>query len=152
MTGLSMNCKFHLPHIQSMMYAMDREGLQVVMDGGAIFDCTKRPGYSTWNRNRLQTTIISGYEVQMSRLLLKAGYGISSVVRPTIIFQHNSTRCLNKYGNDTLNDIWIGKRLTEYFGRIPSLDEVVFFKTSRILTPETASLINYTLEVDWNWI
>jgi hypothetical protein len=151
MTGLSMNCKFHMPHIQSMMYAMDREGLQIVIDGGAIFDCTKQRGYSTWDRNRLHATIVSGYEVKMSRLLLKAGYGISSVVRPTTIFQTNSTQCLNEYRNDTLNDIWISKRLIEYYGKIPSLDDVVFFKTSRILTPETANLINYTLRVDWNW-
>ncbi|KAI2495952.1 hypothetical protein MHU86_18562 [Fragilaria crotonensis] len=42
MVGLTMNCAYLHPHVQSMMYAMDREGLQIVMDGGAIYDCTKR--------------------------------------------------------------------------------------------------------------
>ncbi|KAI2508859.1 hypothetical protein MHU86_5593 [Fragilaria crotonensis] len=153
MVGLTINCHFpRSPHVQSMMYALDREGLQVVVDGGAIFDCTKRPDYLGIAFSALQNKIIWGYEIQMSKLIVQAGYGISSIVRPTTLFRHNKTQCLNKHGNATLNDIWLGKPLTEYFGRIPSLDEVIFFKTSRILTPETADLINFTLEVDWNWI
>ena len=153
MVGLTINCHFrYSPHVQSMMYAMDREGLQVVMDGGAIYDCTKRPDHLGLAFMAFQNKIIWGYEIQLSKLIMQAGYGISSVVRPTTLFRHNATQCLNKYGNDTLGDIWLGKQLKEYFGRIPSLDEVIFFKTSRILTPETADLINYTLPVDWNWM
>ncbi|KAI2512764.1 hypothetical protein MHU86_1552 [Fragilaria crotonensis] len=153
MVGLTINCYFHEnPHAQSMMYALDREGLQVVVDGGAIYDCTKRPGYFGIDVEALEDKIVSGYELELSRLILQAGYGISSVVRPTTLFRHNQTQCLNKYGNDTLNDVWLGETLIEYFGRIPSLDEVIFVKTSRILTPETADIINFTLEVDWNWI
>ncbi|KAI2495733.1 hypothetical protein MHU86_18792 [Fragilaria crotonensis] len=153
MVGLTINCYFQEnPHAQSMMYALDREGLQVVVDGGAIYDCTKRPGYFGIDVEALQDKIVSGYELELSKLILQAGYGISSVVRPITLFRHNQTQCLNKYGNDTLNDVWLGETLVEYFGRVPSLDEVIFFKTSRILTPETADIINFTLEVDWNWI
>lgn len=151
MTGLSMNCVFYHAHIQSMMYAMDKEGLQVVVDGGAIYDCTKRLDHSVNDHNSLHGKIVQNYELKMSNLLLHAGYGISSILRPITIFQQNRTLCLNRYGNDTLNDMWIGNPLNEYFGKVPSLDEVIFFKTSRILTPETAELINFTMVVDWNW-
>ncbi|KAI2507395.1 hypothetical protein MHU86_7008 [Fragilaria crotonensis] len=152
MVGLTMNCAYLHPHVQSMMYAMDREGLQIVMDGGAIYDCTKRKDHLGLDFHTFQYKIIEGYEIKLSELIVQAGYGISSVVRPTTLFGLNKTHCLNKYANETLGDIWLGKPLIEYFGRIPSLDEVIFFKTSRILTPETADLINYTLEVNWNWI
>jgi hypothetical protein len=36
-------------------------------------------------------------------------------------------------------------------GRIPSLEDVVFFKTSRYLSDDIASRINYTDSIDWNW-
>jgi hypothetical protein len=35
------------------------------------------------------------------------------------------------------------------FGRIPKLDETIFFKSSRFLTKEIAKEINWTLEYDW---
>ena len=153
MTGLTMNCEINgHPHVQSMMFAMDREGLQTVVDGGAIYDCTKRHDHVGLTGIKLLNEIIWTYEIKLSDLILQAGHGISSVVRPTTLFRYNSSKCLNKYGNGTLKDIWIGNHMVDYFGRIPSLNDVMFFKTSRILTPETANLINYTLHVDWNWI
>ena len=152
MTGLSINCEMagH-PHVQSMMYAMDREGLQFVVDGGAIYDCKTRPDHAGLTGVPFQGMIIWEYEIKMSDLLLHAGYGISSVVMPTALLGHNSSQCLNKHGNETVKDIWITNHMNEYLGKVPSLDDVVFFKTSRILTPETANLINFTLDVDWNW-
>ena len=153
MTGLSINCHFpSSPHIQSMLYAMDKEGLQVVVDGGAIYDCTKRLDHLGLDFESFRQSIIWGYEIRLSELILKAGYGISSVVRPTTLFQHNVSQCLNKDDNKPLDDIWFGRPLIKCFGRIPSLDDVIFFKTSRWLTPATANLINYTLKVDWNMI
>ena len=150
MTGLSINCMFQsFPHVQSMMYAMDRKGLQTVVDGGAIFDCTKRDGFEG---DAFMNNIIFQYEVKLSELILDAGYGISGLVQPISIFRHNFTECRNKhFSNETLEDIWLTSRMNQNFGKVLSLDEVVFFKTSRILTPETAKLINFTLEVDWNW-
>ena len=150
MTGLSINCFFSShPHVQSMMYAMDREGLQTVVDGGAIFDCTKRDGFVG---EEFMNNLIFQYEIKLSDLILEAGYGISGLVQPTSLFQHNFTQCRNKlYSNETILDIWLTKDMHKNFGKVLSLDEVVFFKTSRILTPETAALINFTLEVTWNW-
>lgn len=40
---------------------------------------------------------------------------------------------------------------TLFDGRIPSLKEVIFFKTSRYLSDEIASQINFTGEINWNW-
>lgn len=152
MTGISMNCKHHRPHIQSMMYAMDRDALKIVMDGGAIFDCTKTiEGYATMAKDVRHGKIVQGYERKMGELLLDAGYGISSILRPITIFRHNVTTCRDKRTNETLNDLWLTYRMNDYFGTVPSLEEVIFIKTSRILTPETAALINFTLKVDWNW-
>ena len=152
MTGLTMNCYFRRhPHVQSMMYAMDREGLQAVVDGGAIYDCTKHPNQVGSTGIELLNKIIWTYEIKLSDLILDAGYGISSVVEPRTLFRHNSSQCLNKYGNETLKDVWLTNRMHQYFGKVLSLDDVVFLKTSRILTPETANLINFTLKVDWNW-
>jgi hypothetical protein len=37
------------------------------------------------------------------------------------------------------------------FGRVLELDETVFYKTSRILPPEAAREINFTLKVNWAW-
>lgn len=143
MTGLTINCVAGHPHVQSMIYAMDREGLQIVVDGGAIDDCTKWPGVVRSDGSLDLHRLVNSYEVKMSDLLLQAGYGISSILRSTTVFAHNATQC-------TDNDIWFNKNLVKHFRRIPSLDDVMFFKTSRVLTKETAELINYTLPIGWN--
>ena len=36
-------------------------------------------------------------------------------------------------------------------GKVPSLDDVIFFKTSRLLTPDIAAQINYTGKIHWKW-
>lgn len=116
------------PHIQSMLYAMDRKGLPIVVNGGAIYDCKKRHDHAGLDFESFRWKIIMRYEIKMSELIMKAGYGTSSVVRPTTLFRHNITRCLNKYGNELLSDPWYGEPLIEYFGRIPTLDDVTFLK------------------------
>jgi hypothetical protein len=151
MTGITMNCKFHMPHIQSMMYALDRKGLEIIMKGGAIFDCLQVNGYANMTKDERHGLIVRRYERKMSDLILESGYGISSVLRPTTIFEHNRTSCIDSSKNDTLNDLWLTFRLKAYFGKIPSLEDVIFFKTSRILTPEIAKVINFTLPITWNW-
>jgi hypothetical protein len=43
MSGLSVNCfRKNSPHVQSMAYALDRFGLDIVLASGSIFDCTER--------------------------------------------------------------------------------------------------------------
>jgi hypothetical protein len=145
MTGLSHNCQY--PHIQSMMYAMDREGLNIVVEGRAIFDCLKKfPDFNKLKPAVAHGRIVNGYERRMSELILKAGYGFNPLLRPQSLFEHNRSRCEG-------DDLWLGGRLKELNGkgRIPYLNETVFFKTTRYLSPEIAQEIGYKAEISGNW-
>lgn len=146
-----MNCgNLAVPHIQSMVYATDRVGLKLLMNKGAIFDCRKKiKNFDNLTKPVQHGRIVNAYERKLSDIVLKSGYGISSLLQPTVLFEHNKTDCA--YDKTSLKDLWLTHRLEDHFGKIPSLDEVIFFKTSRVLTPETAKQINYTLEVNWNW-
>jgi hypothetical protein len=96
MTGISMNCQNSNPHIQSMIYALDRTTLEIVMEGGAIYDCKSDSQSSSSNRRRKSTLhckIVKGYEIRMSQLILDKGFGISPILRPFMIFSHNKSKC-----------------------------------------------------------
>jgi hypothetical protein len=144
MTGLSHNCFY--PHIQSMMFGLDREGLQIVMQGGAIFDCIERwPNFMEMDEYSKKNIIIFEYEIKMSDLIVSAGYGIEPYLRPIVLVKENVSQCV---GNDT----WIGEELRRlYDGRIPFLNETVFFKSTRYLSPELAKEIGYNISIVDNW-
>lgn len=159
MTGLSMNCENpNNPHIQSMMYALDRVGLNLVMKSGAIFDCLDPPNID----------FINGYERKMGHAIMDAGYAIQPLIggKDMILTTENKMECVpckEDRMNDTditpsckkrdfFRDIWIESRLKSiYDGRVPSLEDTIFFKTSRLLPFEIAAEINYTGKIDWNW-
>ena len=175
MSGLTLNCDVvqGLEHIMSMVYALDRIGLDIVMKSGAIFDCLINE----------EKDIINNYERKMGNVILDAGYGLRPLIRHDkgmIVTKENAGDChpckdvakkdKDKIDEDEIKekikvrlspscderayyeDIWIGSRLKSVFdGRIPSLEDVLFFKTSRYLSPEVARQINYTDEVTWNW-
>jgi len=72
MTGLTLNCEREGDeHIMSMMYAVDRIGLDLIMKSGAIYDCLP-------NHNN---DFVNSYERKMGRAILDAGYGLRPVVR-----------------------------------------------------------------------
>jgi hypothetical protein len=144
MTGLSHNCFY--PHIQSMMFALDREGLQIILQGGAIFKCTQRwPKFTEMDDHSSKSLIIFEYEIKMSELILSAGYAIEPYLRSQVLVKENISHCV---GNDT----WIGEELRGlYDGRIPFLNETVFFKSTRYLSPELAQEIGYNISIDYNW-
>jgi hypothetical protein len=144
MTGLTHNCINH--HIQSMMFALDQEALQIVIRGGAIFNCLQRwPDFNSLNPHIAKGRIIIEYEMKMSELILSSGFGFDPFLRPQVIFRENKTQC---YGNDT----WIGENLRElYQGRIPFLNETVFFKSTRYISPELAKEIGFDLPILYNW-
>ena len=145
MTGLSHACPY--PHIQSMMYALDREGLQIVMKGGAIFDCQQRwPDFDKQETDVAHGLIVNGYERKMGELILQAGYGIEAYLRSELILDHNQSRCQTK-------DMWLGSHLKEaYEGRIQFLNETVFFKSTRYLSPDLAEEIGYDAKIIGNWV
>jgi hypothetical protein len=146
MTGLSLNCAGG-PHIQSMMYAMDQEALQLVMDGGAIFDCLERyPDFYNKTENVAHGLVVNAYERRMSTLLLQAGYGLDPYLKSQAIFKHNKSQCESE-------DLWLGRNLQNLTapGRMPYLNETIFWKSTRYMTPALAQEIGYKAEIKFNW-
>ncbi|KAL3777325.1 hypothetical protein ACHAW5_005961 [Stephanodiscus triporus] len=91
MTGLSMNCKLvDAIHIQSMAYAVDKIGLALIMESGAIFDCLEKPHMNA------QFYIIKNYEQKMGRTILDAGYALRPMIggADMIITKSNLRDCV----------------------------------------------------------
>jgi hypothetical protein len=146
MSGLSLNCGRGAPHIQSMVYALDRVALKLIRESTVVFDCVKEP--SQQKSYLLQHYIINRYERGLSSVLFQGGYGISPILKPVVLFETNKSTCQNV---DHYKDQWLTHKMMSDFGRVLELDETVFYKTSRILPPEAAREINFTLEVNWSW-
>jgi hypothetical protein len=142
MSGLTLYCGRGAPHIQSMVYALDRVVLKLIRESTVVFDCVKEnKNYSTSNY------IINRYERGLSKVVLGAGYGISPIIKPTVLFETNKSRCpKHEYMSQ-----WTTRKMLLDFGRLPELHETVFIKSSRMLPPETAKEINFVLEVNWAW-
>lgn len=143
MVGLSHNCG--PVHIQSMVYCLDKVAIKLIKESTCVFDC--RPlmaAFPNMTKLNILHRIIREYEKGMSRKILDNGYDIMSLTRPKIFTKENRSNC-------TERDLWVSSRLKTTYGKIPSLGEVLFFKTSRVLTPETAALINFTGKIWWNW-
>lgn len=174
MSGLTLNCDTvsGLEHMMSIVYALDRIGLDIVMKSGAIFDCLDSGIQDRINEQGLTQFVIDNYEMKMGKVIKDAGYGLRPLIRHDkgmLVTKENAGDCHacqnenEKKKNDVglspscderayYKDMWIGSRLKSVFdGRIPSLEDVLFFKTSRYLTPEIAAQINFTDEVNWNW-
>jgi hypothetical protein len=157
MTGLTLYCGTGVPHIQSMVYALDRRGLQIIRDSDAVFDCKLELQkddalQSREHRDELDKEddlIINRYETGLGRILLAKGFGLAPIVRPTTVFTETTNDCI---ANPNYNeDIWIKSQLRKEFGRFPRLDEMIFFKSSRVLPEDVANEINFTLPITWEW-
>jgi hypothetical protein len=133
MAGLSINCfawRQHAPHVQSFVYALDKQGLQIIRDAECVFDCRH------FNKNRTQ--IILRYEVGMSQAILAAHYSIADYLTNTTISSKDLETCQHL-------DMWKQHLLQERFGfGCCSLEQTLFFKSSRFVPPQVAKQINYT--------
>jgi len=154
MSGLTLNCDSDPIHMMSIVYALDRVGLDIIMKSGAIFDCLDvNKNAPLLDPAAFNQYMIENYELKMGRVILDAGYGLRPLIQKDkgkgmLVTKENAGDCDGEY----YKDIWLGSRLMSAFdGRIPSLEDVLFFKTSRYLSPEIARQINYTDEVNWNW-
>jgi hypothetical protein len=143
MSGLSVNCfRKNAPHVQSFAYALDRIALQEVLQSDSIFDCRNLVIKDATMFNK----IVAKYEKGMSKAVLKAGYGLASIIWPGIVFWENRTNC-------TLVDRWGEANLKLSFGgRLPHLNETIFFKSSRLLPQEIANVIDFPGEASWHAI
>jgi hypothetical protein len=147
MSGLSLNCEYETPHIQSMVYALDRVSLKLIRENeDVIFDCNKK--LSPNADELVGDYIIDSYEAGMTSLLLKHGYGVASLIFPTVLFNETIPACRER---NIHVDPWLTDRMMPTFGRVLDLEDTLFFKTSRIISDATAKEINYTLEVNWSW-
>jgi hypothetical protein len=145
MSGLSANCeilhpskKAH-PHIQSMMYALNRVGLDIIKNSSSVYDCLLNP------KDASRAGIIDRYERGMSRTIINSGYAIaplltepSNEMNDMIITEKTLKKCKR-------SDIWTvtDELKSIYGGRLPFLNET-FYKTSKDIPHEIAQLINYT--------
>jgi hypothetical protein len=135
MAGLTINCQTFGPHVQSMLFALDAVGLQIIRDAKSAFDCE---GMQLGDMG-----IAKYYEAGMSQAIFSQGYGIASFMVPIVIL--NQTESCNRA------DVWRAGRLKRAFGRrIPTLNETLFFKTSRLIPEEIAREINYTGAAIWS--
>lgn len=141
MTGLSLNCKGQ-PHIQSMMYAVDRLGLEAIQKSNAVFDCVKEPSPHAGMEEYMY--IVNRYERGISNAVMDAGYGITSMMGPkVIVFKENRSLCVRR------GDRWKAKFQKKDFGRLLDLSDTLFFKTSRFMSEATKREINFTLEANF---
>jgi len=139
MSGLTAYCPNspRREHIQSFVYALDRVGLDIILKSNAIFDC-RQVGF-TWSLTRY---IVYNYEIGMGQAILNSGHGLASLLPRIVIMPENRTKCSNF-------DIWGKSGLTKKFGHIPSCNETLFFKSSRLLTKEVAQMIEYPGKPHW---
>ena len=143
MVGISHLCSGVTTHVQSMIYCLDKRSMKLIKESNCVFDCRIWNGLNLTSQESLNR-IINQYERGMGRLILNRGYAITSLTRSKKITKENRNDCTDR-------DLWMTARLNAEYNKIPSLDEVMFFKTSRILTKETAEIINFTGRIWWNW-
>ena len=154
MTGPAVNCEVtRLVHV----YALDRTGLDVILESGAFYDCLDPP----------TTDFINLYERKMGTAILEAGYSLRPIVgdgftlsngnredcKPCALMNQSVTG-LSCQERAKYSDIWIESRLKAiYGGRTPSLNETVFFRTSRGPPSEIVQQVRWdtTIPMDWQW-
>lgn len=131
LSGLTFNCARKMrqehAHIQSMLWATDKIGLQTILDSGAIYDCknqlSKRAG---------RDQLIERYEMGLSRSVMQAGYAIASHLpkQPGTFVWENATQMVNNNITSFPNwcrDLWFKKRLAGHVGE----EGLLFYKRSR---------------------
>jgi len=171
MSGLSLNMygfdkRKQQPHIQSFLYALDRKGIEIIQGANSLFDCLQLPPLSArHHRNNKQYTpeelmfheIVMRYELGLSTAILEAGYAIAPLLHPRqpkcthvtkadiLEDPNNQNKAMDPNQKCRNFDMWYTQPLEHlYHGRIPTLNETLFFKSSRFVTPEIATLIQYT--------
>ena len=130
MVGLMINCGGKLGHLQAHVgsegpWAVDREGLRILRQSRAIFDCT-----STTKRDEL----IVRYELGMSGSILRAGHSIASRLRldqtPTEVtpgFEFDQSQAFSKPFPEDCIDLWWAKKDLG----VPA-DENIFWKVTHM--------------------
>ena len=144
MVGLSHVCNGKHSHAQADVFALDKKGIETIRASDVVFDCRDIKGDNGEDRYDNLSAIVGRYEIGMSRKIMDTGYKIYSM---------RSDFTMDKASRDTCigDDIWVTSHLKAIYGHIPSLDEVLFFKTSRYLPQDIKEQIGYNGEPEWEW-
>jgi len=142
MTGLSINCHCFgktVPHIQSMVFATDRTGLDVIRD--IPFDCEADPVYTNLTDSKARMIhIVKNYECKMGRSLLNAGFGLQSMLQTQPV--HAVEQCKHY-------DFWTPETMRRAFKEYPTFQELMFFKSSRFATRDVMSELHFSRLEIW---
>ncbi|GMH81396.1 hypothetical protein TrVE_jg8746 [Triparma verrucosa] len=96
-----------------MLWSTDREGLSIIIESGAIYDCGDQL-QGSHGRDQL----IVDYEMGLSRAVMLAGYAIRDLTNRKYTWSDLNARCHDLWDNDKLIDKY-------------SPDRLVFWKVSR---------------------
>ena len=133
MSGLSITSFRVHPHVENMLFAVDRVGLEILQNFSATYGCAE------FNTSSKRNDIL-GYEIGMSRAILGAGYSIRSTHGP-----YGSVEIRPQdVGMDLqwCRDIWFARSfpMTPY----SKWEDFMFFKSSRMfLLPGMEEEIRY---------
>jgi len=146
MVGLSHVCHGKHTHVQSSAFALDKKGIDLIRNSNVVFDCRNdNQGVATGeDRYDNLSAIVGRYEIGMSQTILEAGYKLHSILGDLTIDKVSRETC-------TGDDMWLTSRLKTIYGDIPSLKQVLFFKTSRYLPKDIQSLIGFNGLPEWEW-
>lgn len=134
LVGLSLNCGGAgygvLPHVQSMLWASDAEGLKTIQHSGAIYDCGDQP----LPRGEARLKLIHRYELGLSRSTMQAGGSIASALpnQPKVFDLYNQIIKAPEW--EWCKDLWYEEhypKLERYLGT----NGLLFYKVSRHFPP-----------------
>eukprot|EP00980_Cylindrotheca_fusiformis_P012060 scaffold2887_cov127-Cylindrotheca_fusiformis.AAC.2 len=147
MAGLSVNCQFmgrrDKTHVQSMAFALDKIGLDIIQTSGAVYDCHKN---NTAMIKKDKVELVDRYEIGMSRAILQSNYSITAwfssgnALRPEpVIYSSNIGRC---------QDVWNVRHLRVHSLGCPPESpscNLTFFKTSRFIPPDISKEVGFQM-------
>ena len=164
MSGLSTNCQYsgdYQAHIQSMAFALDRTGLEIVRASDAIYDCGMENAVM---REEDKLDLIGRYELGMTRAIFAQGYSISSwlwsrgrdgtrgrgktnnnsnpgggKVHEPVVIHSSYHQCYTVWQVDQFLIV-----SSNYPRHHPSWN-LTFFKTSRFIPPDVLDEVGYEL-------
>ncbi|CAJ1951448.1 unnamed protein product [Cylindrotheca closterium] len=158
MSGLSANCRHRdgfSAHLQSMAFALDPRGLEIVRNSGAIYDCMKGNDAMTMTD---KMDLIGRYELGMSRAIFEQGYSISSWLwslgRNSNSVSHGTGQrqvhepVVMHDPNHKCRDVWYVDpflRISSNYPRRSPSWNMTFFKTSRFIPPDILEEVGYEL-------
>jgi hypothetical protein len=115
LVGLSLNCDGKLgmkqAHIQSMIWATDRTGLNTILSSGNIYDCGTALNAKTKQSYRKERDeLINRYELGISKAIMKRGYTIKAIHPIQKQLSFNDSNAFTNFPSEC-HDIWYRSKL-----------------------------------------